>query len=96
MTSGSAGGSGRCYAYQYKSEHPDFSTLWDEAEQEAVDAVELEARRRGVEGRDEPVFYKGVQWAREEEHVVGVILSDQEGWNRGRHGTKPMKQMARP
>jgi hypothetical protein len=54
-------GVSRCYAYQYKSEHPDFANLWDETEQEAVDAVELEARRRGVEGWEEPVFYKGVQ-----------------------------------
>jgi hypothetical protein len=54
-------GVSRGYAYQYKGEHADFSCLWDEAEQEAVDAVEMEARRRGVEGWEEPVFYKGEQ-----------------------------------
>jgi hypothetical protein len=54
-------GVSRGYAYQYKLEHRDFAEQWDEAEQEAVDAVELEARRRGVEGWEEPVFYKGQQ-----------------------------------
>ena len=45
------------YTTRYKDE--DFAAQWDEAMQVAVDALEAEARRRAVEGVDEPVYYKG-------------------------------------
>jgi hypothetical protein len=33
-----------------------FADLWDEAEEDACDLLELEARRRAYDGVDEPVF----------------------------------------
>lgn len=36
-----------------------FATAFDEAGEEAIDALEAEARRRAVDGTEEPVFQKG-------------------------------------
>jgi hypothetical protein len=38
---------------------PDYQAEFEEAHKEACDRLEQEARRRAVEGVDEPVFYKG-------------------------------------
>lgn len=51
-------GIGRTTAYEWRSE-PAFAQAWDDAEDEAKDALEREAWRRGVEGCDKPIVYKG-------------------------------------
>lgn len=51
--------------YQWRAEDKDFAADWSVAEDTATDALEKEARRRAVEGWDEPVFQGGGQ--------VGVI-----------------------
>jgi hypothetical protein len=38
---------------------PEFSVSFAAAHEQAIDKLEMEARRRAVEGTDEPVFYKG-------------------------------------
>ncbi len=40
-------------------EDPEYAAAFTEAQEEAADRLEEEARRRAVEGVDEPVFYKG-------------------------------------
>ncbi|HXH11169.1 MAG TPA: terminase [Alphaproteobacteria bacterium] len=45
--------------YDARERDPEFAKQWDDAVEEATDALEREARRRAVEGWDEPVFYKG-------------------------------------
>jgi hypothetical protein len=45
--------------YDRRDADPDFATAWDDAEQEAADALEREAWRRGVEGVDRPIMYQG-------------------------------------
>ncbi|MFZ1005536.1 MAG: hypothetical protein WAN65_01785 [Candidatus Sulfotelmatobacter sp.] len=52
--------------YQYRKAHPDFRQAWEEAIETAGDNFEAEAVRRGVEGVEEPVFYKG--------EIVGYVL----------------------
>ncbi len=37
----------------------EYADAFDEAKEEAVDVLEMEARRRAVEGIDRPVFYQG-------------------------------------
>lgn len=49
----------RFAVYEHKKNDEEFSKAWDEAYEEAVDSLEQEARRRAVEGTDEPVFYQG-------------------------------------
>jgi hypothetical protein len=46
----------RCIAYTWRDELPEFRKAWDEAMDEATDALEREARRRAIEGWEEPVF----------------------------------------
>jgi hypothetical protein len=38
-----------------------FREAWDDAMEEAIDALEEEARRRAFEGVNEPVYYQGEQ-----------------------------------
>lgn len=40
---------------------PEFKALFDQVAEDAIDLLEEEARRRAVDGVDEPVFHKGDQ-----------------------------------
>lgn len=57
-------------AYREKKSNAEFSRAWDEALEIAIEGMELEARRRAVEGRDEPVFGR---IAKDRDGVVGHI-----------------------
>lgn len=46
----------RRFVYDERERDPDFAALWDDALDQAADAMEREALRRAVEGWDEPVF----------------------------------------
>ena len=52
-------GMARRSLYDARDRDTEFAQLWDEAVEEATDALEREAWRRAVEGWDEPVFYQG-------------------------------------
>lgn len=52
-------GKTRSAAYKARSRSDRFAELWDEAIDEACDALEAEARRRATGGVEEPVYYKG-------------------------------------
>lgn len=45
--------------YEWMRDDPDYPALFKEADQQACDRLEQEARRRAVQGVDEPVFYRG-------------------------------------
>lgn len=49
----------RSYMYEYRDKDEAFKAAWDEAVDISVEAMEKEARRRAVEGVEEPVFYQG-------------------------------------
>ena len=49
----------RTCAYAHQKADPAFAAAWDEAVEVARDALEAEARRRAVNGVEEPVFHKG-------------------------------------
>lgn len=46
-------------AEELRKEDPDFDRAWFDAKRQANDSLVAEARRRAVEGVQEPVFYKG-------------------------------------
>lgn len=46
----------RSVAYEWREKDPHFAKLWDIAVEEATDELEREARRRAVEGWEEPVY----------------------------------------
>ena len=52
-------GKSRDAAYKARRANPDFAEAWEDAKEEALDAMEAEAWRRGMQGVDEPVFYQG-------------------------------------
>ena len=52
-------GIGQSTVYKLRRKCPDFDRGWDEALEQALAALEIEARRRAVEGWDKPVYYRG-------------------------------------
>jgi hypothetical protein len=50
----------RC-AYDHREADADFAAEWDDAVEEATDTLEQEARRRALDGWDEPVFWQGAE-----------------------------------
>ena len=54
-----AAGIASAQAYLRAKSDPDFRAAWDEAKEASADLLEKEARRRAVEGVEEPVVYKG-------------------------------------
>ena len=57
-------GYSRRSVYYYRDKDPDFAEQWEDAVQTHIEAMELEADRRAIEGTDEPVFYRGVECGR--------------------------------
>lgn len=54
-------GLNRQFLYRYKSQDEAFSAAWEEAADIGAKRLEDEARRRAVEGWQEPVWYQGEQ-----------------------------------
>ncbi len=52
-------GISRRRAYDVRNADPVFAAAWEDAVETAIDTLEAEAWRRGKEGWDEPVFYRG-------------------------------------
>jgi len=57
-----------------REENPNFALAWEAAMEHAIDALELEARRRAVEGIEVPVFYKGEQVATKREYSDQLLM----------------------
>lgn len=53
-------GRARARFYELRQADPDFARLWRDAEAAGTDRLEDEARRRALEGWDEPVYQQGV------------------------------------
>jgi hypothetical protein len=51
----------RVHMYQVRARDEEFAADWDEAARIGAARLEDEARRRAVEGWDEPVWHKGIQ-----------------------------------
>lgn len=59
--SAAAAGVCRKRAYEWREAHAEFAKAWDDAIETATDALEAEARRRAIDGWEEPVHYQGIQ-----------------------------------
>lgn len=69
----SEAGVSRMTAYNAKRNDPEFKQAWAEALSSAADLMEAEARRRAVDGVNEPVVYQGQlcgQWVNAEGETV--------------------------
>ena len=51
-------------AYKARKSDEAFAEAWDVAEEDAVQSLELEARRRAFDGVEKPVFHAGVECGR--------------------------------
>jgi hypothetical protein len=52
-------GTSRTRVYELRKHDPGFASAWDEAEEQAADALEAEAWRRAVDGVPEPLVSSG-------------------------------------
>lgn len=73
-----AAGWSRNAAYHHRKADPTFAEKWDEACEMAADALEAEARRRAVEGVQEPLVARGAPVYRTDPET-GETLRDAEG-----------------
>ena len=60
----------------WKNNDEEFAKACENAFQEAVDLAELELRKRGVEGFDEPVLYKGEPVWKRDPHTGDLLLDE--------------------
>ena len=63
----------------YRDNTDGFKEIFDEAHQEACEAVEAEIHRRGVAGYQEPVIYQGQLMGRWADSEGNTVLEDTEG-----------------
>ena len=54
-----AAGMASSTAYRQRAKHDSFRAAWDEAREEALDGVEASLLRRGSEGVEKPIIYRG-------------------------------------
>jgi hypothetical protein len=54
-----AAGVPRSSHYEWLQTDPEYRKAYDDAEQQAIEGLEREARRRAIEGTEEPVFHQG-------------------------------------
>jgi hypothetical protein len=69
-----AAGISRKTAYQHRERDERFAEQWADAFDDAVDRLELEARRRAVDGTERPVFYKGVKVGSYREYSDNLLM----------------------
>lgn len=62
--------------YQHRAKDPEFAEAWAEAEMIGADSIEEEVFRRGAEGWEEPVHYKGevVDTVRKYSDTLAIFL----------------------
>lgn len=63
----------RRHAYKLKQDDPDFRQAWQDALDAAVDTLEMEARRRAIEGYEKPIFYQGKKIGVERKYSDGLL-----------------------
>jgi len=64
----------RTIAYRRRAANQAFAESWSDALEEALDALELEARRRAVEGVERPVYYKGQECGRIRRYSDSLLI----------------------
>lgn len=76
MRSAQAAGVSRSTVYAACARSKTFATAVKEAEEEALEVLELEAHRRAVHGTKKPVFYKGARcgYVREFSDTLMIVL----------------------
>lgn len=89
-------GVARATVYNHRSSDPAFARAWDEALDEATDALEAEARRRALEGFEVPVFYKGEECGIIRKYSDGLLMLLLKAYRPGRFKDKPKSEPEKP
>ncbi len=61
-------------AYNHRAQDEAFRAAWDSALEVATELLELEARRRALEGCERAVYYKGVECGRIREYSDALMM----------------------
>ncbi len=69
-----AAGTTRYTVYGFKGKDPLFSAAWDDAVEQAVDLLLIEARRRAFHGVMKPVFYQGAMCGSVQEYSDSLMM----------------------
>lgn len=64
----------RTTLYDWRRADEDFARAWEEANELGTDALEDEATRRGKDGVDEPIFYKGSEVAQVKRYSDTLLM----------------------
>lgn len=75
QASASAAKCGRRTVYQWLANDPHFKALYLEAHEDALDALEEEARRRAVDGYERPVYQGGKEAGRVREYSDVLLVT---------------------
>ena len=70
-----AAGVSRRVAFAHYETDEEFASAWRAAADEAADRLEREARRRALEGTEEPVFYQGKECGRVRRYSDSLMLA---------------------
>jgi hypothetical protein len=60
--------------YDWMKDDPDYPTMFIDADKQAAEALETEARRRAVQGTNKPVFYKGEECGTVKEYSDTLLI----------------------
>ena len=69
-----AAGVGRATHYLWMQEDQDYRAAFEEAHATAIESLESEARRRAVDGWDEPVFHDGLRCGRKRKYSDTLLI----------------------
>lgn len=86
--SAEASGFTRKTAYKHRREDPEFAAAWDDAFEQATDALESEARRRAYDGVKRPVYQGGELVGYVQEYSDQLMLALLKAHRRGTFGDK--------
>ena len=67
-------GYARRSVYEWREAEPDFAARWETAINNAIERMEKEADRRGIDGTLRPVFYQGVECGQMREYSDTLLI----------------------
>jgi len=62
------------FVTELRASDPDFAVRWTEADNLAIERMEVEADRRAVDGTDRPVFYQGGRCGEIREYSDSLLM----------------------
>lgn len=64
----------RTVPYSHRDADPAFAAAWEDAIEQGIEALELEARRRAMKGTSRPVYYQGAECGQVQEYSDTLMI----------------------